>query len=92
MKIAKNVWFLLKNHQKPLNMRVVWAIFRSKAKLFLKRFFYCFVGEKKLYNIYEIQRGTPKNDWRAVDILKKIHPFSTRKMTSHEQYFLNNYR
>jgi hypothetical protein len=57
----------------------LWAIFRIKAKLFLKFFFYHFVEEKKVYNIYEIQRGTPKNDWTAVDILKNSTHFSLEK-------------
>jgi len=39
----------------------LWAIFRIKAELFLKLFFNHFIEEKELYNIYETQRGSPKN-------------------------------
>ena len=92
MQIAKNVWFLLKNYQKPLHMRVMLEIFRIKAELFFEVFFNHFEDKKKLYNIYQIQRGSPKNDWVTVDILKKSTHFSLEKMTSYIQYFINNYR
>jgi hypothetical protein len=57
---------------KPPKKREMWAPFRFEGKVFFQIFFYHFVENKKLHNIYKIQSGPAYFKKMAADILPKI--------------------